>query len=113
MNLHILVLIPVLTALATLFFKELKQNFQVADFLGNSANAVRWQVWMALLVQLLMRYLSWLSQWPHSFSRICTLIRGVIWDRFILDELLKAYGTAKGRFKFICEPQQAYFAIFR
>lgn len=95
------------------FFKELKQNFQVADFLGNSANAVRWQVWMALLVQLLMRYLSWLSQWPHSFSRICTLIRGVIWDRFILDELLKAYGTAKGRFKFICEPQQAYFAIFR
>jgi hypothetical protein len=95
------------------FFKELKQNFQVADFLGNSANAVRWQVWLALLVQLRMRYLVWLSQWPHSFSRICTVIRRVVWDRYELTELLKSYGTAKGSFKCLCEPQQAFLPIFR
>src|SRR5260370_39902096 len=28
------------------FFKQIKQTLQLADFLGHSANAVRWQVWM-------------------------------------------------------------------
>ena len=32
------------------FFKQIKQTLQLADFLGHSANAVRWQVWTALLV---------------------------------------------------------------
>jgi hypothetical protein len=36
------------------FFKQIKQTLQIADFLGNSANAVRWQVWMALLVYVLL-----------------------------------------------------------
>ena len=31
------------------FFKQIKQTLQLADFLGTSANAVRWQVWTALL----------------------------------------------------------------
>src|SRR3989441_9175807 len=32
------------------FFKQIKQTLQLADFLGHNANAVRWQVWIALLV---------------------------------------------------------------
>ncbi len=32
------------------FFKQLEQAVQLVDFLGNSANAVKWQVWTALLV---------------------------------------------------------------
>jgi len=35
------------------FSKQIKQTLQLADFLGTSANAVRWQVWTALLVYLL------------------------------------------------------------
>jgi hypothetical protein len=31
------------------FFKELKQTLQLADFLGHNANAVKWRVWTALL----------------------------------------------------------------
>ena len=31
------------------FFKQIKQTLQLADFLGHNANAVRWQVWIALL----------------------------------------------------------------
>jgi len=30
------------------FFKELKQTLQLADFLGHNANAVKWQVWTAI-----------------------------------------------------------------
>jgi hypothetical protein len=40
------------------FFKQIKQTLQLADFLGHNANAVRWQVWTALLVYVLLSYLS-------------------------------------------------------
>src|SRR6202167_1087883 len=40
------------------FFKQIKQTLQLADFLGNSANAVRWQSGTALLVYILLRYLA-------------------------------------------------------
>ena len=52
------------------FFKQIKQTLQLADFLGHNANAVRWQVWTALLVYLLLRYLSFGSKWAHSFTRL-------------------------------------------
>ena len=52
------------------FFKQIKQTLQLADFLGHNANAVRWQVWTALLVYVLLRYLSYLSRWTHSFTRL-------------------------------------------
>ena len=44
------------------FFKQIKQTLQLSDFLGNSANAVRWQVWTALLVYVLLRYQTFLSR---------------------------------------------------
>jgi hypothetical protein len=43
------------------FFKQIKQTLQLADFLGTSANAVRWQIWTALLVYLLLRYVAFLT----------------------------------------------------
>lgn len=64
------------------FFKQIKQTLQLADFLGTSANAVRWQVWTALLVYLLLRYLAFLSDWGHSFSRLFTLIRAALWKKW-------------------------------
>ena len=63
------------------FFKELKQTLQLADFLGHNANAVRWQVWTALLVYLLLRFCAFLSQWGHSFTRLFTLLRSALWQR--------------------------------
>ena len=92
------------------FFKQIKQTLQLADFLGTSANAVRWQVWTALLTYLLLRYVSFLSNWSHSFSRLFTLIRACLWRKWDLLSLLKIYGTAEGNFRYLACPQQAYFA---
>ena len=36
-----------------LFFKEIKQNLKLADFLGYNENAVRWQIWTAMTVYIL------------------------------------------------------------
>ena len=90
------------------FFKQIKQTLQLADFLGTSANAVRWQIWTALLVYLLLRYVSFLSQWSHSFSRLFTLIRTALWKKWDLLNLLKLYGTAGGHFRYLARPEQAY-----
>ena len=91
------------------FFKQIKQTLQLADFLGTSANAVRWQIWTALLAYLLLRYLSFLCDWNHSFSRLFTLIRACLWKKWDLLSLLKVYGTADGHFRYIARPEQAYF----
>ena len=90
------------------FFKQIKQNLKLCDFLGNNANAVRWQVWTALLVYVLLRYLGHVSDWTHSFSRLCTLVRGILWDKMALRELLVAHGTASGSFRMLGRPDQAY-----
>lgn len=90
------------------FFKQIKQTLQLADFLGHSANAVRWQVWMALLVYMLLRFISWVQNWPHSFSRVFTLIRGALWQHWDVGQLLQLYGTAAGRWRFLGQPEHAY-----
>jgi hypothetical protein len=94
------------------FFKQIKQTLQLADFLGHNANAVRWQVWTALLTCVLLRYLSYLSKWAHSFTRLFTILRAVLWERLDLRSLLECYGTAGGSFRHLAQPEQAYFAGF-
>ncbi len=90
------------------FFKQIKQTLQLADFLGQSANAVRWQVWTALLVYVLLRFLASLSVWAHSFTRLWTLVRAALWRKLDLVALLKRYGTAGGSFRYLGAPEQAY-----
>ena len=90
------------------FFKQIKQTLQLADFLGTTANAVRWQVWTALLVYLLLRYLAFLSNWSHSFSRLFTLLRAALWKKWDVLSLLRCYGTAGGHFRYLAQPEQAY-----
>ena len=94
------------------FFKQIKQTLQLADFLGHSANAVRWQIWSALLVYVLLRFLAFVNGWHHTFTRIFTLLRSALWRRWDLASLLQSYGTASGAFRFIATPQQSCFNGF-
>lgn len=88
------------------FFKQLKQTLQLATFLGHSKNAIQWQVWTALLAYVLLRYLAFISQWNHSFSRIVTVIRATLWSRLDLFELLRSYGIAGGSFRLLYAQNQ-------
>lgn len=94
------------------FFKQIKQTLQLADFLGTNANAVRWQIWTALLVYLLLRYLACLSDWAHSFSRWFAVVRTSLWRKWDLLKLLGRYGTAGGSFRYLGRPEQAFFPGF-
>ena len=90
------------------FFKELKQTLPLADFLGHNANAVRWQVWTALLVYLLLRFGACRSQWGHSLPRRFARIRSALWQKLELASRLECDGTASGGGRFLGTPQQAY-----
>jgi len=89
------------------FFKEIKQTLQIADFLGYNENAVRWQIWTALLVYLLLRFIAQQSQWKHSFTRLFTMLRGVLWSALDMFSVLKCYGTARGA-RMRAYPEQSY-----
>ena len=94
------------------FFKQIKQTLQICDFLGHSKQAIRWQLWSALLLYLLLRFQAWSSDWPHSFARLFTMIRGLVWDRFDLSDTLRFYGTAGDRWRMCIQPQTAYLPGF-
>jgi hypothetical protein len=94
------------------FFKEIKQTLQLCDFLGHNKNAIRWQIWTALLLHLLLRYLAFANCWRHSFKRLFCLLRATIWDGLQLRELLESCGTAAGGLVMPAAPQQAYLPGF-
>ena len=94
------------------FFKQIKQTLQICDFLGHSKQAIRWQLWSALLLYLLLRFQAWSSDWPHSFARLFTMIRGLVWDRFDLSDTLRFYGIAGDRWRMCIQPQTAYLPGF-
>ena len=58
-----------------LFFKALKQNLKLKTFIGTSANALKIQVWTALIAMLLLRYLQLKSRFGWAFSHLVTLLR--------------------------------------
>lgn len=90
------------------FFKQMKQTLKLCDLMSYSANGIRWQVWIALLVQLLMRYLAWASGWSHSFVRLYGLVRAIVWRKLDIIEILRSYGTAGGSYRNLAQPAQAY-----
>ena len=58
-----------------LFFKALKQNLRVKTFVGTSANALKIQIWTALIAILLLRYLKLRARWGWSLSNLVALLR--------------------------------------
>jgi len=58
-----------------LFFKALKQNLKVKTFVGTSENALRIQIWTALIALLLLKWLHHLSKARWSLSNLASMLR--------------------------------------
>jgi hypothetical protein len=94
------------------FFKQVKQTLKINSFLGYSRKAIEWQIWTALLMYLLLRYLHFCCDWNHSFTRLFTCLRAVLWQRRRLMDYLNSYGTAHGSFRRLWAQQQALLPGF-
>ena len=58
-----------------LFFKALKQNLKVKSFVGTSENALRIQIWTALIAILLLKWMHHLSKAKWSLSNLASMLR--------------------------------------
>jgi IS4 transposase len=58
-----------------LFFKALKQSLRVKTFVGTSANALKTQLWAALIAMLLIKYLQLKATFGWSLSNLVALLR--------------------------------------
>lgn len=57
------------------FFKALKQSLRVKTFVGTSANALKTQIWTALIAMLILKYLKLKSSFGWSLSNLVALLR--------------------------------------
>lgn len=58
-----------------LFFKALKNNLKLKTFVGTSENAVKVQVWIALIAMLLLKFLQLKSTFRWSLSNLAAMLR--------------------------------------
>jgi len=58
-----------------IFFKALKQNLKIKTFVGTTANAVKTQIWTALIAMLLLKYMKLRSTFGWSLSNLIALLR--------------------------------------
>ena len=58
-----------------LLFKQLKQNFPLRYFYGESANAIKIQIWVTLIANLLLMVMQRRIKHCWSFSNLATMCR--------------------------------------
>lgn len=72
-----------------ILFKQIKQNFPLTYFWGESENAIRIQVFSALIAQVLMVVIKRKSETKRSFTSIITVVRLHIMSYVELFDFLK------------------------
>jgi hypothetical protein len=91
-----------------LFFKALKQNLKIKTFVGTTANALRIQIWTALIAMLLLRYLQLRSTFGWSLSNLAALLR---MNLFVHRDLWAWINQPFDKPPEIPEPVQAHLAL--
>jgi putative transposase len=78
-----------------LFFKTIKQNLKIKRFIGCSENAVRTQIWVAMIAYLLISFLKFSQKSKYSIQTILRIIRTNLFERRCLIELMHKTGSRK------------------
>jgi hypothetical protein len=92
-----------------LFFKAIKQNLKVKTFVGTTPNAVKTQLWCALIAILLLRYLQLLARFGWSMSNLVALLRmNLFTHRDLMAWLDQPFATPPDPHD---QPQQAALAL--
>ena len=91
-----------------IFFKALKQNLKIKTFVGTSANAVKIQIWTALIAMLILRFLQLRSQFNWSLSNLVALLRmNLFTHRDLWDWINKPFEIPPVPY----EPEQLQFCL--
>jgi hypothetical protein len=58
-----------------LFFKAIKQNLKIKTFVGTTPNALKTQIWTALIAMLVIKYLQMSASFVWSLSNLVAILR--------------------------------------
>jgi hypothetical protein len=83
-----------------LLFKQLKQNFPLKYFYGESVNAIKIQIWITLIANLLLTVIKKKVKRDWSFSNLVTMIRQTLMYYINL-------------YHFCEDPEKAWLAIIK
>jgi len=72
-----------------LLFKKMKRNFQLRYFYGDSENAIRIQIWITLIAQLLLTVVRKKTETTKAFSTVACIVRVHLLSYLDLKDLLK------------------------
>lgn len=73
-----------------LLFKRVKQNFPLSYFIGDNENAIKIQIWVCLIADLLIKYLKAKLKRSWSFSNLVSMIRIHLMSYFHLTKFLES-----------------------
>lgn len=91
-----------------LFFKALKQNLKVKSFVGTSENALRIQIWTAMIAILILKWLHYISKAGWSLSNLATMLRlNLFTYRDLMEWLHNPFGTEP----LVPQPEQLYLPV--
>jgi hypothetical protein len=89
------------------FFKALKQNLKIKTFVGTSENAVRIQIWTALIAMLVLKMQQLKSKLAWSLSNLAALLRlNLMTHRDLGEWLDDPYGYSR------VDPPEAELPLF-
>lgn len=91
-----------------LFFKALKQTLKIKSFVGESENALKIQIWTALIAMLILKWLHHLSKFNWSFSNLASTLRLNLFTYRDLMEWIDHPWTTE---PIVPEPEQLSFSI--
>lgn len=57
------------------FFKRIKQNYPLRYFLGDNANAIKIQIWCAVIADLLLKLVRKQCKRPWAFANLASMVR--------------------------------------
>ena len=69
-------------------FKQIKQNFPLRYFYGESANAIKIQIWVTLIANLLLTLLQKSLKRSWSFSGLASIVRIILMYYLNLESFL-------------------------
>ena len=79
-----------------IFFKWIKQNLKIKTFLGTSFNAVKTQIWVAMIYYLLLLYIKFQTKYDGTLLFFSRIIREALFMKVHMVDLLSInLGTIK------------------
>lgn len=91
-----------------LFFKWMKQNLKIKTFIGTSENAVKIQIWTAMIVYLLIEYIRFKSRTNYSLLKTFRILKDNIMHNYNLFELLTGESPSETKHKNIDNRQMVF-----